>query len=179
MHSRKAADESKRGDAEDGMSATLLRFQHRFASGAACAIAVDIESVRKCAFLPRFHWSGTKFAPREHIAWLCEVFAEVSDRACDILTFAALGENGRWQLWLCLPGAEPKRVKWAPKVFLIVPPWQEEVARRGQFVLHFGKYRGRCLKDVDPAYLIWVLRNFKNLWPETRNAIERYLATLH
>jgi hypothetical protein len=159
---------------------TKLRFAHRFAGGAECAIAVDIESVRDGVFIPRFVWSGgTKFSPREHLDWLCEVFAEIADRACDMLAFTALGEDGRWQLWLCLPGAEPKRVAWAPKVFLIVPPWQEEMARRGQFVLPFGKYRGRCLKDVDPAYLNWVLRNFTNLWPETRNAIERYLETLH
>jgi hypothetical protein len=42
-------------------------------------------------------------------------------------------------------------------------------------VLEFGKYRGQRLDETDPSYLLWVLRNFKDLWPETRTAIERYL----
>jgi hypothetical protein len=42
-------------------------------------------------------------------------------------------------------------------------------------VLGFGKYKGRRLDEVDPTYLLWVLENFEDLWPQTREAIERYL----
>jgi hypothetical protein len=42
-------------------------------------------------------------------------------------------------------------------------------------VLGFGKHRGKRLDEVDPGYLLWVLENFTDLWPETRTAIERYL----
>jgi hypothetical protein len=42
-------------------------------------------------------------------------------------------------------------------------------------VLGFGKHRGKRLDEVDPSYLLWVLENFEDLWPATREAIERYL----
>jgi hypothetical protein len=84
-----------------------------------------------------------------------------------------------WERWLFLPGAEPRRVAWAPRMFLIVPPWQEEAERRGQFVLRFGPHRGRRLKDVTPEYLRWMLRHYKHLRPGTRRAIERYLLSLY
>jgi hypothetical protein len=42
-------------------------------------------------------------------------------------------------------------------------------------VLQFGKHRGKQLNQVDPGYLLWVLENFDSLWPQTRQAIERYL----
>jgi hypothetical protein len=45
----------------------------------------------------------------------------------------------------------------------------------GEVVLGFGKFRGSRLKEVDPSYLLRVLDNFENLWPETRRAIERFL----
>jgi hypothetical protein len=162
------------------VNANTLKFAHRFAGGALCEIAVDLERVRDGAFVPRFIWSGgTRCSPREHVEWLCEVFAEISDRTCDMLAFEAPDEAGRWERWLCLPGSRPKRVRWAPKVFRVVPLWQEEAKSLGRFVLRFGQHRGKCLRDVDPGYLVWVLRNFTGLWPETRNAIERYLETLH
>jgi hypothetical protein len=42
-------------------------------------------------------------------------------------------------------------------------------------VLGFGMHCGKRLDEVDPSYLLWVLRHFENLWPETRTAIEIYL----
>jgi hypothetical protein len=42
-------------------------------------------------------------------------------------------------------------------------------------VLGFGKHRGKRLDEIDPGYLLWVLENFADLWPETRTAIEKYL----
>jgi hypothetical protein len=42
-------------------------------------------------------------------------------------------------------------------------------------VLGFGKHRGKRLDEVDPSYLLWILKNFDDLWEETREAIERYL----
>ena len=42
-------------------------------------------------------------------------------------------------------------------------------------VLGFGKHRGKRLDEVDPTYLLWVLENFEELWPQTRAAIENYL----
>ena len=42
-------------------------------------------------------------------------------------------------------------------------------------VLGFGKHKGKCLRDVPANYLLWVLDNFEELWPETRKSIERYL----
>jgi hypothetical protein len=42
-------------------------------------------------------------------------------------------------------------------------------------VLGFGKHRGKCVREIPPDYLIWVLHNFEDLWPETQTAIERYL----
>ena len=45
----------------------------------------------------------------------------------------------------------------------------------GETILGVGKFRGKKIKEVDPAYLLWVLDNFEALWPQTRRAIERYL----
>jgi hypothetical protein len=45
----------------------------------------------------------------------------------------------------------------------------------GEVVLGFGKYRGEAIKDVPVDYLLWILDNFDDLWPQTRTAIERYL----
>ena len=44
-----------------------------------------------------------------------------------------------------------------------------------RMVLQFGKHRGKRLDQVDPGYLLWVLQNFDDLWPQTREAIKRYL----
>jgi hypothetical protein len=44
-----------------------------------------------------------------------------------------------------------------------------------EFRLGFGKHAGEPLKNIPADYLVWTLHNFKQLWPETRNAIERYL----
>jgi hypothetical protein len=44
------------------------------------------------------------------------------------------------------------------------------------FELTFGKHRGEALRDIPVSYLLWVLHNFEDMWPTTREAIERYLA---
>ena len=38
----------------------------------------------------------------------------------------------------------------------------------GELTLGFGKYKGRAIKDVPISYLLWVLDNFEDLWPQTR-----------
>jgi hypothetical protein len=45
----------------------------------------------------------------------------------------------------------------------------------GDFVLGFGRHRGKPLKEVPISYLLWILDNFEDLWPQTRKAIEKYL----
>ena len=55
----------------------------------------------------------------------------------------------------------------------VVP--EQRVSPYSDVVLGFGKHRGKCLRDVPVDYLLWVLSNFDDLWPETRKAIERYL----
>jgi hypothetical protein len=45
----------------------------------------------------------------------------------------------------------------------------------GDFELCFGKHCGERLRDVPVSYLLWILENFEDLWPETRKAIEKYL----
>ena len=46
----------------------------------------------------------------------------------------------------------------------------------GDFVLSFGRHKGKPLKEIPVSYLLWTLDNFEDLWPQTRRAIERYLA---
>jgi hypothetical protein len=167
------------------MSSTL-RFEHRFASGAVCRTWIDVDAVGGAGsgFVPRFFWSGAKAGREELVAWLGEVFTEVADHVGALLAFTTVPPHfgtggGRREIWLCMPGrSKPWRGTWAPRVFLVLSPWQEEAERRGRFVLRFGKYRGKQLRDVDPEYLRWVLHNFTGLWPETRNAIAHYLDAL-
>lgn len=45
----------------------------------------------------------------------------------------------------------------------------------GDVTLGFGKYKGNRLRDVPVDYLLWILDNFGDLWPSTREAIEKYL----
>jgi hypothetical protein len=52
---------------------------------------------------------------------------------------------------------------------------EQRASPHGNVILGFGRYRGKCLRDVPADYLLWVLSNFSGLWPETRTAIERYL----
>jgi hypothetical protein len=54
-------------------------------------------------------------------------------------------------------------------------PSNQSYSPYAYIVLGFGKHRGKCLKDIPPDYLIWIVHNFEDLWPETRKAIERYL----
>jgi hypothetical protein len=44
------------------------------------------------------------------------------------------------------------------------------------FIMPFGKHRGRKLKDIPVDYLEWVLQNFDGLRDATRTVIESYLA---
>jgi hypothetical protein len=62
----------------------------------------------------------------------------------------------------------PEKVVYRDRVVKQESPW-------GDYELGFGKYRGRMLKEVDPSYLLWCLRNFDGLWEDTRMAIEKYL----
>lgn len=43
------------------------------------------------------------------------------------------------------------------------------------FIIPFGKYRGRKIKDVPVDYLLWLLDNFDGLRDQTRTIIECYL----
>jgi hypothetical protein len=162
------------------MSSTL-RFEHRFASGSVCRTWIDVDAVGSAGFVPRFFWTGAKVGPQELVAWLGEVFTEVADRAGALLAFTTVPECGsRRAIWVCMPGrSKPERAKWAPRVFLVLSPWQEEAEHRGRFVLRFGPHRGKRLRDVTPEYLRWMLRHYKHLRPGTRRAIERYLLSLY
>jgi putative quorum-sensing-regulated virulence factor len=53
--------------------------------------------------------------------------------------------------------------------------YREKENPYGNVLLGFGKFRGRAIRDVPISYLIWVRDNFEELWPETREAIEKYL----
>lgn len=48
-------------------------------------------------------------------------------------------------------------------------------AAPADFVMPFGKWKGRPLVDVPAKYLVWVLENVEALYPETRAAIEAYI----
>ena len=48
-------------------------------------------------------------------------------------------------------------------------------SRYASMKLRFGRYSGQRLDQIPADYLLWVLDNFKNLWPSTRQAIESYL----
>jgi RecA-family ATPase len=48
----------------------VLRFQHRFRSGALCEVEIDLEAVRDNSLVPHFSWNGTKHRPRELITWI-------------------------------------------------------------------------------------------------------------
>jgi hypothetical protein len=163
------------------VSATLLKFEHRFQGGSACRVAVDLDAVRGNEFVPRFVWYGAKCSRRELVAWLVEVFREIADQSGLPQAFTALGESGRQERWVFWPGQEPKQSnRWMPRVFCISPPKQEAAENPwGRYVLRFGQHRGKCLREVTPQYLEWMLRSYKGLWPGTRNAIKRYLETLH
>ena len=43
------------------------------------------------------------------------------------------------------------------------------------FIMPFGKYRGKKLKDVPVDYLVWILDNFDGLRDTTRTIIECFL----
>jgi hypothetical protein len=60
--------------------ARILKFAHRFKSGALCEVEIDLEAVRDNSFTPRFRWKGRKHKVRELIAWVRSVFAEVASR---------------------------------------------------------------------------------------------------
>jgi Putative quorum-sensing-regulated virulence factor len=45
----------------------------------------------------------------------------------------------------------------------------------GTQLLPFGKHRGRRLRDVPASYLIWALKNCRNMDEYLREVIERYL----
>ena len=41
-------------------AARILKFTHRFRTGALCEIEIDLEAVRDNTFTPRFRWNGRK-----------------------------------------------------------------------------------------------------------------------
>ena len=47
-------------------------------------------------------------------------------------------------------------------------------AEVGRFIMPFGKHRGKTLRDIDPAYLFWIVANCENK-PEVVWAVERFL----
>jgi hypothetical protein len=59
----------------------VLRFTHRFRSGALCEIEIDVEAVRDNSFTPHFRWRGTTHKAHEFICWARDVFGIVANRA--------------------------------------------------------------------------------------------------
>ena len=45
----------------------------------------------------------------------------------------------------------------------------------GDYVLTFGKHRGKRLDQIPAGYLTWCLEEMANLYPETRLAIEAFM----
>ena len=55
-------------------AARVLRFTHRFRSGALCEVEIDLEAVRDNSFTPHFRWHGTTHKAHELISWVRDVF---------------------------------------------------------------------------------------------------------
>jgi hypothetical protein len=49
---------------------------------------------------------------------------------------------------------------------------------RSQYVLRFGRYKGKCLQDVGVDYLVTLLDKCPYLWPATRQVIQEWLVWL-
>jgi hypothetical protein len=62
-------------------AARILKFTHRFKSGALCETEIDLEAVRANSFTPHFRWRGTTHKAHEFVCWARDVFRIVANRA--------------------------------------------------------------------------------------------------
>jgi hypothetical protein len=89
----------------------VLRFAHRFRSGALCEIEVDLEAVRHNSFTPHFRWRGTIHKAHELIAWVRSVFAEVASRTGVPIVWCFVRRgSGSSETWLFPPNERPRRI---------------------------------------------------------------------
>ena len=54
----------------------------------------------------------------------------------------------------------------------IFPYYNNNSYAHGYYKMPFGKYEGEPLEDIPHNYLVWVLRNCRNIKPNLRAAIE-------
>jgi hypothetical protein len=89
----------------------VLRFTHRFRSGAWCEIEIDVEAVRDNSFTPHFRWRGTTHKAHEFICWARDVFRVVANHAgVPVMWCFVHRGSGATETWLFKPGEKPRRV---------------------------------------------------------------------
>lgn len=88
----------------------ILRFQHRFSSGALCSLEVDLAEVRANTYRPHFVWSGRGHKLRELVGWVTEIFQVVATRTGVPIVYVFAAKNGESESWLCDPGQRPRRL---------------------------------------------------------------------
>ena len=92
-------------------AARILKFTHRFKSGALCEVEIDLEAVRDNSFTPHFRWRGTTHKAHEFICWARDVFGIVANRAgVPVLWCFVHRGNGATETWIFEPGERPRRI---------------------------------------------------------------------
>ena len=92
-------------------AARILKFTHRFKSGALCEIEIDLEAVRANSFTPHFRWRGTTHKAHEFVFWARDVFRIVANRAgVPVMWCFVHRGNGATETWIFEPGEKPRRI---------------------------------------------------------------------
>lgn len=92
-------------------AARILKFAHRFKSGALCEVEIDLEAIRDNTLAPHFRWNGRTHKAREFIGWVRSVFATVCERTQVPVLWCFVHRSGVSETWVFAPGEKPRRIK--------------------------------------------------------------------